>query len=121
VKQRPLFNTASLSSAREMRRLKRDRVIKQSGIRRVISKPMSQSDTEETEFNLRDEDRFYYMNLPCHNCGSRMPRLYRETDSNGPMHPKFRIFCTGCDYETPEFPSSKQAVTHWKMLSALTK
>ena len=129
-KQGTLLNTGSMSSAREVNRLRRERLIAKHNIKRRAAFAKAAGDFVDTQFSLPDEPRDYSMGLKCPQCGSERSELCRliplaekKSEVGTIIHFVYFMRCCAeyCLYRTPEFKSSAKAVHHWKLLAALTK
>lgn len=119
--QQVLLNTRTMASTREMRRLKRERLVKDLGLKPGQLARLGDPDFAETEFNMPDESRTWSVRVgPCAACGfGPLQILVARVDDKT----VFFVRCTnyGCDQKTPEFGKSQLAIRHWKLVAALSK
>lgn len=119
--QQHLLNTRTMAGAREMRRLKRERLVKDLGLERGQLARLQIPDFLETEFSLPDESRTWSVRVGrCAICGfGPLHILIARVDAKK----VFFVRCTnyGCEQKTPEFSKSQLAIRHWKLVAALSK
>lgn len=123
--QQPLIRTGSMSSAREMRALKRARQLKELGIKKGDARLSNlKPDFNDAEFSLPDEDREFQFNTykPCPHCGNFGQLLVRQYAAED-CKPTYTVRCSivRCGFSTPPLPSSQLAIRHWKLVAALSK
>lgn len=123
MSQRQLFNTRMMTSAKEMRKLRREREVERLRLQRKVRGPVNYPSQTETEFNLPDEARLWLLKFECPKCHWREP--YMRTWVEQPDGKKrFQIYCgnnTTCGFEGPAMKSSQDAVQNWKLTTALLK
>ena len=129
--QPTLLNTRGMSSAKEMRKLRRGREVERLRLCRKTKMEVSyrQKDGwEQAGFPMADEDRYFIARLcPCPECGYNQDQhldrrvVGRKTE--------FRVGCGAvqgsfggnCNFSTPWLKSSQLAIQHWKVVAALSK
>src|SRR5881394_1381764 len=112
-----LFNTRSLSSAREINAMKRAKAAlpyKRMPPPEDRSKPI-----HSIELNLPDEDRILrgLFRTHCPSCNWIGPELRRWQGLD--MCTKYAVRCPRCKFGTEPQPSSKKAVELWQITSKL--
>lgn len=124
--QTQLFNTGSMSSARAMRKLRRDREIERLRLQRRTKLEFPQGkrlDFAEREFNLTDEERNHVVWLGdcpmCHYGPLHTMRVH--VDGHGKKSYSIQCANSGCSHPTEKFPSSQMAIRNWKVIAALHK
>lgn len=126
--QPSLIRTGGMSSAREMRKIRRDREVQRLRLQRKIKsevvKPDNRSWGENPDFDFKDEDRDWRLTIvACPVCGTDQPymRTFQEEGKK-----RFQIYCRnntihGCQHRTPVLGSAKAAVNHWKLHAAMCR
>lgn len=123
--QTQLFNTSSMSSARAMRKLRREREIERFRLQRRNYKTdvCFPKDFAEREFNLTDEERNHAVRLGecpmCHYGPLHTMRVH--VDGHGKKSYSIQCANSGCSHPTEKFPSSQMAIRNWKVIAALHK
>lgn len=116
--QQTLFNTRSMSSAREVNRMKREKAA--VAYKRVPPRNLATL-LQNYELHLPDEDRVLRLfgRQACPQCGSFGPELLRWQGLD--MRTKYAVRCPRCQFGTEPQPSSKKAVDLWTVTSKLMK
>jgi hypothetical protein len=116
------MNTRGMSSAREMRKLRRDREVERLRIERKAKVVCAVQNWTEDGLHFPDEDRNFTVYVgKCWMCGRDGGHWLAKFKK--PTGIVYRIICNNdkCKNMTSELPSSKLAIQNWKVTQALHK
>jgi len=122
-RQKTLINTHSLSSAKSVRKLRREREVERLRLQRKTKTRVEYNTLRATDFTFKDESRNWTIFAgACSQCGWDGQHYLHIFCAPG-AKPEYSLHCrnTDCNHCTPKFSSSQLAIRHWKLLTALTK
>ncbi len=123
MSQQQLLNTRGMSSAREMRKLRRDREVTRLRLQRKLKMPVDNKypGPVTSEFVMPDEDRdFTLAALKCWMCSTKGSIYMRKVTHKPENLTTFQLYCQ-CGNQSAEFPKSQHALQYWRVMLALNK